>query len=86
MLLRITDDEPDFTSNIYGTAGISQYSVISIIQTTQTPKKISMAYFGYRDHHSSSSSSSPETSAFSCPALAMSWARSCSSVSETALG
>ena len=34
----------------------------------------------------SSSSSSPDTSAFSCPALAMSCARSCSSVSETALG
>ena len=34
----------------------------------------------------SSSSSSPDTSAFSWPALAMSCARSCSSVSETALG
>lgn len=34
----------------------------------------------------SSSSSSPDTSAFSCPALAMSCARSCSSVSETAFG
>jgi hypothetical protein len=34
----------------------------------------------------SSSSSSPDTSAFSCPTFAMSWARSCSSVSETALG
>lgn len=36
--------------------------------------------------YSSSSSSSPDTSAFSWPAFAMSCARSCSSVSETALG
>lgn len=42
----------------------------------------------YNANHkpSSSSSSSPETSAFSCPALAMSCARSCSSLSEMALG
>ena len=35
---------------------------------------------------SSSPLSSPETSAFSCPAFIMSCARSCSSVSETAFG
>lgn len=45
-----------------------------------TPNTISILYIA------SSSSSSPETSAFSWPAFAMSWARSCSSVSETALG
>ena len=37
-------------------------------------------------YSTSSSSSSPETSAFSCPAFAISCARSCSSVSDTALG
>lgn len=48
-----------------------------------------LMHMRYNDAHhnpSSSSSSSPETSAFSCPALAMSWARSCSSLSEIALG
>ena len=34
----------------------------------------------------SSSSSSPDTSAFSCPTLAISCAKSCSSVSDTAFG
>ena len=37
-------------------------------------------------YNASSSSSSPDTSAFSAPAFAMSCARSCSSVSETAFG
>ena len=45
-----------------------------------------MRYDDVNHNPSSSSSSSPETSRFSSPALAMSWARSCSSLSEMAFG
>ncbi len=57
------------------------YSDELVLYIYCTPNTASILYTT-----TSSSSSSPDTSAFSWPAFAMSWARSCSSVSETALG